>query len=238
MGADEEGRLSKLCLFHSSHSEEPTTLPEYVARMKAGQEAIYTITGSERATLMGSPHLELFKSRGYEVLFLVDPIDEWLIDHLTSFEDHPLRSIHGADVELASDEEKAHVEAEQKGAEQLLRALGSHYGEAVKEVRFTARLIDSPGLLVTEKGALRPHMARMLKETQKLDRKEPRILELNPDHALIQRLREMHAQDPDGQRVWDYADLLYGQVLLAEGSLLPDPARFSKLVSELMVAAR
>jgi molecular chaperone HtpG len=237
MGADDEARISKLCLFRSSHGDEPTTLPEYVARMPEGQEEIYYITGDDAGTLAASPHLEQFRRRGYEVLFLTDAIDEWMIDRLTSFEGHDLRSVHGADVELATDEEKAHVEAEQKAAEKLLRALASHYGDAVSDVRFTARLVDSPGVLVTEKGALRPHMARFLKETQKVDKQDKRILELNPDHPLIERLRAMHKADPDDQRLWDYADLLHGQVLLSEGSALPDPARFSKLVGELMVSA-
>jgi molecular chaperone HtpG len=237
VGEDEEQRIAKLCLFESSAGEEPTTFEQYVARMKEGQEAIWYITGKDRATVDRSPHLELFRAKGQEVLYFLDPVDEWMIDRLSDFDGKPLRSIHGGDVDVASDEEREHVKQAQEEASKFLTALSEHYGEPIKDVRFSPRLIDSPGVLVTEQGALRPNMDRFLKETRHMEVPKQRILELNPDHPLIGRMREMHGADPDDARVWDYADLLYGQALLAEGSSLPDPARFSKLVAELMVSA-
>lgn len=237
VGEDEDQRIAKLCLFETSAGAEATTLEGYVARMKEGQEAIWFITGKGRATVDGSPHLELLRAKGQEVLYFLEPVDEWMIDGLREFEGKKLKSVHGADVELASEEERGRVERAQKEAKKFLAALGEHFGESVKEVRFSARLIESPGLLVTEEGALRPNMERMMREARHGGGARPRILELNPDHPLIVRMREMHGRKGEEGKVMEYADLLYGQALLAEGSALPDPARFSRLVAELMVKA-
>ena len=237
MGEDADHRISKLCLFRSSDREEPTTLDEYVQRMKTDQPAIFVLTGPDARTLSASPLLEAYRARGYEVLLLTDPIDEWVLDRLHRFEEKELRPIDTGDDALEDEEARKALEEQAKQDAGLLSALAERLGDAVREVRFTLRLKDSPAALVTPAGALRPHLARMLRATQQEVPADERVLELNPDHPLVARLRELHAKGADGERFADYAELLHGQALLAEGSPLPDPARFSKLVAELMVRA-
>lgn len=233
--AEDSERLAKLCLFKSDTMATLSTLTEYVARCKEDQEAIYYVLGSDPQALESTPHLEAFEQKGWEVIFLTDPIDEWVIDALPEFDGKPLRSIHDATLELGGDAEA--LEEKAKEFEGLLTALGEHYGDAISEVRLSQRLTDSPGVLVSEAGGPRPHMERMMKELHGQDAPSTRILEVNPDHPLIQRMQAMQAKGDAGDQLNDWADLLHGQVLLAEGSPLPDAARFSKLVSDLMVSA-
>ena len=233
-GGNEDERLAKLCLFQSDSQEGWTTLDAYLARIPEEQEAIYYLLGSERETLAQAPHLEAFRARSFEVLFLTDPIDEWLIDSLAEYGGKPLRSVHAADTGI---EEEATLDETRKEFEGLTEFLAQHYGKSVSEVRLTSRLSDSPGVLVREAGAPRPHMERLMKEMHGQDAPSTRILEVNPEHPLIARMLRMHGAGGEERRLADYADLLHGQVLLAEGSSLPNPARFSKLVSELMISA-
>ncbi len=235
-GEDEDRRLSKLCLFHTSDLDGWSSLDAYVARMPEDQEAIYYITGADREALAATPHLEVFRKRSFEVLYLTDPVDEWLIDALGEYDGKPLRSVHGDDVGLGDEEAEKLAEASEKYAP-LFEKLAEHLGEEVKEVRLTGRLTDSPAVLVSEAGAPRPHMERLMREMHGHAMKTPRILELNAEHPSVGGLEEMFTADPEDQRILDHAELLYGQALLAEGSQLPDPARFSKLISELMVGS-
>jgi len=230
-GGDEDRRLSKLCLFRTDTIDGWTTLDAYVARCPKEQEAIYYVSGAEREALAASPHLEAFRQRNFEVLFLTDPIDEWLIDSLPEYDGRPLRSVHAADLGFEGEAEPEADEAQTA----FLAALTEHYGDAVGEVRLSRRLVDSPGVLVSEAGAPRPHMERLMKELHGQEAARPRILELNAGHPLIAKLTAMYGSGDDSERFGDYADLLLGQVLLAEGSSLPDPARFSRLLSQLLV---
>ncbi len=234
-GENEDDRLSKLCLFRSTAGEEWTTLAEYNSRAPSEQEAIYYVTGGDHEALQNSPLLETFRAKGFEVLYLTDPIDEWLIDSLGEFEGKSLKSVHAADSSLASEEdEKALAESQEQYAA-LFEKLSEHLGEAIEEVRLTARLTDSPGVLVSQAGAPRPHMERMMRELHGGAPPTARILELNASHPVVQKLEAMHQAQPDDATILDYADLLYGQVLIAEGSPLPDPPRFAKLVGKLML---
>jgi len=236
-GDDEDHRLAKLCLFHTSDLDGWSTLDAYVARMPKDQEAIYYVTGTGRETLASTPHLELFRKRSFEVLYLVDPIDEWLIDALGEYEGKKLRSVHAEDVGIEEEaREELAAAAEKYGA--LLSKLAEHLGEDVKEVRLTRRLTDSPAVLVSESGGPRPHMERLMRELHGRSFKTPRILELNADHPSIEGLEGMFDADPEDGRVLERAEILYGQALLAEGSPLPDPARFSKLISGLLAGSR
>jgi molecular chaperone HtpG len=235
-GEDEDSRIAKLCLFRTSDLDGWSTLASYIARMPEEQESIFYITGADRETLASSPHLEVYRKKNFEVLYLTDPIDEWLIDSLQEYDGKPLRSVHAADAGVGDEEEEEIAEATEKYSA-LFEKLAAHLGEDVKEVRLTSRLTDSPAVLVSEAGAQRPHLERMMREMHGRDARTPRILELNAGHPSIQGLQEMFTQDEGSQRVLDHADLLFGQALLAEGSNLPDPARFSRLVSELMIAA-
>ena len=233
-GGNDDNRLAKLCLFHTDAIDGQSTLDAYLARCPEDQESIYYVLGSEREALAKTPHLEAFRQRGWEVLFLTDPIDEWLVDSLTEYGGKPLRSVQGADA-LGDEDESQKDEGEAHAA--LFEHLAEHFGDAVKEVRLTSRLTDSPGVLVSESGAPRPHMQRMMKEMHGQDMPTARILEINGKHPLIEQLLAMHTADGVNERLDDFGDLLYGQVLLAEGSVLPDAARFSKLLSDMMVSA-
>lgn len=232
LGEDEDGSIAELCLFESSRGAGRTTLAEALERMPANQPAIYTITGPDRATLDASPHVAAYVKRGFEVLYLTDPIDEWMIDRLQEFKDKPLRSVHAVDDDLLSESEKETVAAAAEEHATLVTKLAEHFGDKLAEVRFSGRLADAPAMLGTKEGALRPHMDRAFAETRGSTPGAERVLELNPGHPLVARLSELAAQG--GEDFADRADLLYGQALLAEGSPVPDPARFSKLIVDLL----
>ena len=237
-------KLKPLLMFHSSHhATEPTSLESYVARMKPGQEAIYYLTGDSRAAVEKSPHLEAFQAKGYEVLYLVDPVDEVLVGHITSFKDHKLQSVGKGDVKLGTEEER---QAEEKAREEktqahkdLLGTLQAKLDEHIKEVRLSSRLTTSAVCLVGDEQDLSPGLERLIAQAQ-ADAERPkqkRILELNPDHPLLGRLQAIFEENREDTRLESYANLLHGQALIAEGSPLPDPVGFSKLVAELMVRA-
>jgi molecular chaperone HtpG len=236
-------KLKPLLMFQTSAEDhEITSLDGYLERMQEGQEAIYYITGESVATVEKSPHLEAFKAKGYEVLYLTDPIDEILVGHITQFKDTDLKSVGKGDVELGTEEErKAAEEArEQKTAENkdLFEALQSALEEHVKEVRLSSRLTSSAVCLVGEAHDMSPGLERMFQAANVSGMQAPkqkRILEINPDHAVLSKLQVMFSDNKEDTRLADYANLLHGQALLAEGSPLPDPVAFSQLVADLMV---
>jgi molecular chaperone HtpG len=232
LGEDPVGAIADLCLFESSRGKERTTLAEAAERMPDDQVAIYTVTGPDRATLDASPHVAAYVKRGFEVLYLTDPIDEWMLDRLQEYKDKPLRSVHAVDDELLSESEKESVEAAAEEHATLLTKLSEHFGDKLAEVRFSGRLADAPAMLGTKDGALRPHMDRAFAESHGGAPGSERVLELNPTHPLVARLAEL--ADSGGDDFADRADLLYGQALMAEGSPIPDPARFSKLIVDLL----
>jgi molecular chaperone HtpG len=242
LGIDAENRerLLPLLLCESSASPDAlTTLGEYTTRMKPEQDAIYYLTGESRLIVEHSPHLEAFQSRGYEVLYFVDPVDELLTQTVTEFEGKPLKSVGKGHVDLGSEEERKQQQEELKdkssAVSALLSRLQKSLDEWVKEVRLSNRLTTSPACLVSSAEDLSPGLERMLRRaggaalpTQK------RILELNPKHELLDKLETRFSQHQDDPLVDDYAHLLYGYALLAEGSAPPDPARFNRLFGELL----
>ena len=229
---EEKERLARLCLFRSETMAGWSTLAECVERFGEGQEELLYLLGAGAGSLDSSPLLEAFEARGWDVLHLTEPIDEWLVDALPEFEGHKLRSVHDASLDLGTDTEA--LEARTKELEGLLGALSEHYGDAVESVRLSARLTESPAVLVDEGGAPRPHIERMMREMHGQEAPRRRVLELNPEHPLLERLRARH-EAGGVEALADPADLLLGQVLLAEGAPLPDPARFARLVTGLMV---
>ncbi len=243
LGGDEDGRISKIALFETTYVRDsaqgsvPTTLAEYVARKKPDQKSIWFLAGSDRKTLQSSPHLEPFAKRGEEVLFFTDPIDEWVVERLQSFEGLALQRIDRGDLELETSAEKeAREKLDRDNRTALdaveLRLKGNAQGD-VKSARFSTRLTESPAVLVSEGAGVSANMERILRAARQDVPKEQRVLELNPDHALVKKLLELHGADPKSERVGDLVELLHGQALLAEGSPLPDPARFSKLLARL-----
>lgn len=232
-GADEDQRLSKLLLFATTHGDEPTTLQEYVGRMKSGQDAIYYLAGESREKLGGSPHLEAFEKRGFEVLYFVDPIDEWLVTRLDTFDGKPLRAIDRAGQELENASEKEARETLERDKRELLAFLEEKLGGQVKSVRFSTRLSDSAAVLVPDEGGLSPHMERILRAAQQAVPEQKRVLELNPDHPLTKRIEAGFASDRNGSDLADLVELLHGQAQLSCGETPAEPARFAKLVSRL-----
>ena len=236
---DSKSQLETLFLFPSSRdSSELTSLEDYVSRMKDGQESIYYLAGASREVVEHSPHLEAFKAKGYEVLFLTDPVDEFLAMHLNEFDGKKLQSIGQGDVELGSEEEKKAAAEKRKEAQEahkdLLGKIQSLLSDHVKEVRLSSRLTDSPACLVSDQGAMSPRLEAMLKATGQAPMGSKRILELNPNHPVLTKMQSQFDQNASDPALSDSAELLFGQALLAEGSELPDPAGFAAKVAKLL----
>jgi len=234
-----KSQLEPLFLFASSNDESKlTTLTDYVSRMKEGQEAIYYVNGSSRAAVEKSPHLEAFKAKGYEVLFLIDPVDEFMVMHLQEFDGKKLQSVGKGDVELGTDEEKAAAADERKKQQEahkdLLSKVQSSLGDHVKEVRLSSRLTDSPACLVSEQGELSPQLEAMLRAAGQKPPETKRILELNPNHPILNKMQAQFDANPSDPALTDSAEILLGQALLAEGSPLPDPAGFAAKIAKLL----
>ncbi len=242
---DHKDRIARLIRYRSTwttgtakEGEEArpakTGLEAYVKRMPANQSAIYFATGSSLEAAKSSPHLEGFVSRGFEVLFLTDHVDEWVAQHLTEFDGKKLVSVAKGAEDLGSAEEKQAVEAQAKEyAEFLAFAKGSLDG--IKEVRLSTRLTDSPCCLVGEEHAISPQMEEMMRRMGQDVPKSERILELNPKHPLVTRLQGLHTagrtDDAKG-----HLSTLRDQAILAEGGRLADPAGFAKKVQQLLMA--
>ncbi len=236
-------RITPLLLFPSSNDpEKRTTLAEYVERMKDDQEEIYYLSGESRTVVESSPHLEAFKEKGYEVLYLVDPVDEFVAQGLPEFDGKKVKSVGKGEVELGSEEErkqaKEKLEEKQKSYSNLMELLQKNLDEWVKEVKVSNRLTSSPVCLVGDEHDMSPHLEKLLRQSEGLGGMggpQKRILEINPGHELLTKLQERFEKDQEDPAVADYAHLLYGYAVLAEGSELPDPGRFNRLVGELMV---
>ena len=239
----EEGhdRLLELVLAPSTDGATPTSLGEYATRMKEGQPAIYYTTAASREAAERSPHLEAFRARGYEVLFFLDPVDELWLRLPREMEGKPLVSVAKGAVELGSEEEKKQAETAREEASErfkdLLLALRAKLQDHVRDVRLSGRLTASPACLVGEAGDLSPHLEELLRRSGQPVPRVKRVLELNPTHPLVTRLHDFHAAHPADERFVRYAELLYGQAVLAEGGTLPDPAAFSRQLAELLTDA-
>ena len=229
-------RIAKLLRFASTHNDTPdetVSLADYVSRMKEGQEKIYYVTAETFTAAKNSPHLEIFRKKGIEVVLLSDRVDEWVTGHLTEFEGKQLQSVAKGGLDLGKLEDEAEKkEAEQAADEykELLEKIKTSLGEKVKEVRVTHRLTDSPSCIVADEHDMGGNLARILKAAgQKAPEMKP-ILEINPKHPAVQRLKY------EETRFDDWANLLLEQATLAEGGTLDDPAGFVKRINELMMA--
>lgn len=239
--AEHRERLLKLMLFESTHDPSAlSSFADYVARMPEGQEAIYYIAGESRTVVEHSPHLEAFKAKGYEVLFFIDSIDEFFAQSVSEAEGKPLASVARAGVKLGTEDEQQKAEEARKAQEEDLRGflkfLESTLAGSIKEARVSSRLTSSPACLVAGEHDLSPGLERILRRASgKEDGDEAkRILEVNAGHELVQKLRARHAATPNDTTVADYAHLLLGSALLAEGAALPDPAKFAGMLTDLM----
>jgi len=223
--------IAPLLRFHSSDGEELTSLAAVKERMKEDQKAIYYIVGESLAQAQHSPHIEALRKKGYEVLYLVDPVDPFAIGALQEFDGTPLES--ASDAKPADDEETA--DEDREAALGTLRArFRQKLQDHVSEVRFSARLVDSPTCLVVAPGGLDPHIERLLRATQKDMPPQKRILEINPGHPVIENLRALIESATAVERVDEWIELLHEQAKVAEGTALDDPAAFNRRVTALV----
>jgi len=239
VGQDHDNRdaLNALLMFESSHDPEAlTTLQEYVDRMPAEQEAIYYLTGPSRSVIENSPTLEVFRDRGFEVLYLSDPVDELVVQSLWDFNGKKLKSVGKGAVDLGAKEEGTEEleKAQEEAFKPLLETLEKKLETWVKQVRLSGRLTKSPVVLVGAEHDYSPHLERMLATGINDAPRQRRIMELNPKHPVVEKLRERFAANPEDPAVGDYAEILYGWGLIAEGSPLHDAVRYNQLVAELM----
>ncbi|MEP7049249.1 MAG: molecular chaperone HtpG [Pseudomonadota bacterium] len=232
-------RIAKIVRYESSTQAGLVTLGEYVSRMKEGQKAIYYATGTSRALLDSSPHLEALKKRGYEVLFMTDGVDPFAVTSLQEFEGKPLVSAMDENLDLAeedlSEEQKAAEAEQKKQAQPLVERFKVVLASKVGEVRLSTRLTDSPVCLVVPDGGIAPHIERLMMARQMGMPAQKRILELNPGHPLIQNLERRDREDPGNVSSW--IELLYDQALIAEGSPLENPAAFAQRLTSLLTSA-
>lgn len=235
-------RLAKLLRYASSRvvdgapaGETLTSLHDYVARMPAGQEAIYYVLGESLRSVESSPHLEELRRRGYEVLYMTDPVDEWAAEGLRSFEGKSLVSAMRAELKLEeTDEQKKTKEAKVAELGPLLTRMKGLLGEKVVDVRVSDRLTDSPACLVLQGAGPHGYVDRLLRERGREGPKAKRVLEINAAHPVIEHLRAALESPAAADKVSDWVSVLYDQALLTEGSALEDPNRFARLVTSLL----
>jgi len=228
-------RIAKLLRFVSTHTdsdEQIVSLSDYIGRMKEGQEKIYYVTADSLKAARSSPHLEVFHKKGIEVILLFERVDEWLASNLTEFESKSLQSIAKGNLDLGNlenEEEKKEQEKEANEYKDLTDKIKGILDAQVKDVRITLRLTESPACLVAESHDMGGNLERLLKSAgQKVNHTKP-ILEINPHHPMVQRLKY------EETRFADWSHILFDQALLAEGGQLEDPAGFVKRLNELLL---
>ncbi|MBI0409685.1 MAG: molecular chaperone HtpG [Nitrosomonadaceae bacterium] len=229
-------RIAKLLRFVSTHTDgddQSVSLSDYIGRMKVGQEKIYYVTADSLKSARSSPHLEIFRKKGIEVILLSERVDEWLATNLTEFEGKSLQSISKGSLDLGGLEDESEKKEQEKEAgeyKDLTERIKGVLGEQVKEVRVTLRLTESPACLVAESHDMGGNLERLLKSAgQKVSHAKP-ILEINPHHPMVQRLKY------EEERFVDWSHILFDQALLAEGGQLEDPAGFVKRLNELLLS--
>ena len=229
-------RIAKLLRFASTHEDsdaQTVTLADYVSRFKEGQDKIYYVTADSYTAGRNSPHLEIFRKKGIEVLVLWDRVDEWMLSHLREFDGKQLVSVAkgGLDLEaLADEQEKKHQTEVAEQFKPLVERLQEALKDRVKEVRVTLRLVDSPSCVVVGQNDLSPHLQRMLKAAGQAAPNVLPVLEINPEHALVKRV-----QSATDESFSEWANLLFEQAMLADGAQLPDPTAFVRRVNHLLL---
>ena len=220
-------------LTHEDKEEQTVSLDDYAGRMQQEQKAIYYITADSFATAKNSPHLEIFCKKGIEVLLMTDPIDEWVTSHLHEFAGKPLQSVMKGELDLGDEKEKQETEAakDSKELNQLTDRIKKVLDAKVKDVRITKRLTSSPACLVADEHDMGRTLERILKATgQKIPASKP-ILEINPEHPVIQQMK----LEPEEGVFADWANILFDQSLLSEGGQLEDPAGFVRRLNQMFL---
>ncbi len=235
---NKEKLLSLLVFESSADKEKLTSFADYISRMQEGQAEIFFLTGESREVVENSPHLEAFKAKGIEVLFLTDTVDELLVQSLQEVQGKKMKSVEKGTVKLGNEDEQKKVEADLKDKEEHLRPFLDHLQKLldthVKQVRLTNRLTSSPVCLVGAEHDYSPQLERLLQKGKGGGPAQRRIVELNPSHPILTRLHGLWHADPKDARIEDYAQMLLGYGLLAESAEIPDVVRFNRAVSDLM----
>ncbi len=233
-----QARIAKLLRFATTNTDSPeqnVSLTEYVSRMKPGQDKIYYVTAETFQGAKNSPHLEIFRKKGIEVLLLSDRVDEWVVSHLRDFDGKSLQSVAKGGLDLGeledASEKQARAEAE-TSAKDLVERLQKALGDKLKEVRVTHRLTDSPACLVADEHDPGANLQRMLKMMGQNAPEIKPILEINPQHPM---LKKMELLPNEGGHFDDYASVLFDEALLAEGGQIEDPAGFVRKINRLML---
>jgi molecular chaperone HtpG len=233
--ASNKERIAKLVRFASTHNDtdaQTVSLTDYLSRIKEGQDKIYYVTAENFAAAKNSPHLEIFRKKGVEVLLLTDRVDEWMLSFLSDFEGKELTSVAKGSLDLGileDEEEKKQHEQTQTEYLDLVSKMKQSLTEKAKDVRVTFRLTDSPACLVADENELSGNLARMLKAAGQAAPSSKPILEINPNHPLVQRLKY------EAAKFDDWANILFDQALLAEGGNLTDPSAYVKRLNELLL---
>jgi molecular chaperone HtpG len=230
--------LKKLTRFQSSKSAEGEyrSLDQYLEGMQKEQKDIYYITGENRAAVDASPHLEVFKDKDIEVLYLVDPIDEWVVQSLTEYNEKKLVSIAKGDLDLGdlNKEEKKEKKDGEKKYKKFTEYLQKNFEDQLKEVRVTTRLKDSPSCLVSDNADMGANMERILKMANQDVSASKRILEINPKHPILENLNGLFEKDAEDPKLKEWSSVLLDQALLAEGSPIPNPTEFVSRVNTML----
>lgn len=237
-----QDKIRELAMYESMNTAPGLlmSLKEYTAAMPPEQKEIYYLTGESRKAVESSPALEFFRSKGWDVLFMTDPIDEWIMQSATDFEGKKFKSVAQGEIELDDTEKevaKKKIDKAAKSHKNLVKFLQEELDDTVKEVRFSTRLTESACCLVNDPNAMSAHMERLYRAMNQPIPSAKRILELNPDHPLVSAMQKLYDQDAKNPKLKGYAHLLLDQSLLAEGSPINDPLTFTRQVADLMAEA-
>lgn len=227
-------KLSRFATTHDNQEEQTVSLDQYIERMKAGQEHIYYITGENFQSALNSPHLEVFKKRGIEVLLLTDRVDEWVVNHLTEYEGKKLKSVAKGDLdlgELIGEEEKKDIEKTQTENKDLLEKIKTSLGEKVSDVHVSARLTDSPACLVSDENDMGEHLQQLLRASGQAIPESKPVLEININHPIVEKI----SSEEDNKRFDDWVAVIFDQAVLSGGGQLKDPAGFVQKLNELLL---
>ena len=229
-------KIAKLLRFSTTQTgdeEQTVTLDDYISRMQEGQDKIYFIAADSHAAAKNSPHLEIFKKKGIEVLLLSDRVDEWLTSNLAEFDGKKLQSVAKGELDLDKDEaSEKELEEKVKSSEKLVKRIKKTLGDRVEDVRVTNRLTDSPACIVLNEHDMAMHMQRILKEAGHAMPSSKPILEINPDHPIVKKL----GGEKSKKKFDDWSDILFDQAILAEGGQLEDPASFVTKLNKMLVS--
>ncbi|MFP3980893.1 MAG: molecular chaperone HtpG [Desulfobacterales bacterium] len=232
--ADNRDRLTRLIRYKTTKSEGKwRPLSDYVKDMQPDQENIYYITGDNLSAMLNSPHLEALKDRDYEVLLMTDPVDEFVVTSVTEFEGKPLKSAEKGDLEIDKNKEEQETET----YSDLFTKIQEHLNDKVKSVKPSSHLKNSVSCLSGDTYDMSAYMEKLLKASGQTVPESKRILELNTDHPVMSKIRQIHENNPDDQSLADYSHLLYDLAVIAEGGKVENPSRFNKMVGDLMAGA-